>query len=115
MGLGSSDRLFLPMLLEAIRVLEVGIVRDPVDLDLGVILGLGFPASRGGILAWCDTAAPPQFWIASDATSPSARGSSRPSRSPGWPRRGDFPCPAGWRGLSVASQVIPAKRECGIT
>ncbi len=49
------DRLFLPMLLEAIRVLEEGIVRDPVDVDLGVTLGLGFPASRGGILAWCDT------------------------------------------------------------
>jgi 3-hydroxyacyl-CoA dehydrogenase/enoyl-CoA hydratase/3-hydroxybutyryl-CoA epimerase/enoyl-CoA isomerase len=49
------DRLFLPMLLEAIRVLDEGIVRDPADIDAGVRLGLGFPASRGGILAWCDT------------------------------------------------------------
>jgi 3-hydroxyacyl-CoA dehydrogenase/enoyl-CoA hydratase/3-hydroxybutyryl-CoA epimerase/3-hydroxyacyl-CoA dehydrogenase/enoyl-CoA hydratase/3-hydroxybutyryl-CoA epimerase/enoyl-CoA isomerase len=48
------DRLFLPMLLEAIRVLDEGIVRDPADIDAGVKLGLGFPASRGGILAWCD-------------------------------------------------------------
>ena len=49
------DRLFLPMLLEAIRVLDEEIVRDPADIDAGVKLGLGFPASRGGILAWCDT------------------------------------------------------------
>jgi 3-hydroxyacyl-CoA dehydrogenase / enoyl-CoA hydratase / 3-hydroxybutyryl-CoA epimerase / enoyl-CoA isomerase len=49
-----TDRLFLSMLVEAIRVLEEGIVRDAADVDLGVVLGLGFPASRGGVLAWCD-------------------------------------------------------------
>jgi 3-hydroxyacyl-CoA dehydrogenase/enoyl-CoA hydratase/3-hydroxybutyryl-CoA epimerase/3-hydroxyacyl-CoA dehydrogenase/enoyl-CoA hydratase/3-hydroxybutyryl-CoA epimerase/enoyl-CoA isomerase len=49
------DRLFLPMLLEAIRVLEEGIVGSPADADLAVVLGLGFPASRGGLLAWCDS------------------------------------------------------------
>lgn len=48
------DRLFLPMLVEAIRVLDEEIVLDPADIDAGVKLGLGFPASRGGILAWCD-------------------------------------------------------------
>lgn len=49
------DRLFLPMLLEAIRVLGDKVVNDPADVDRGVVLGLGFPASRGVILAWCDT------------------------------------------------------------
>jgi 3-hydroxyacyl-CoA dehydrogenase/enoyl-CoA hydratase/3-hydroxybutyryl-CoA epimerase/3-hydroxyacyl-CoA dehydrogenase/enoyl-CoA hydratase/3-hydroxybutyryl-CoA epimerase/enoyl-CoA isomerase len=49
-----ADRLFLPMLLEATRALEDGIVDDPEDVDRGVILGIGFPASRGGILGWCD-------------------------------------------------------------
>jgi 3-hydroxyacyl-CoA dehydrogenase / enoyl-CoA hydratase / 3-hydroxybutyryl-CoA epimerase / enoyl-CoA isomerase len=49
-----TDRLFLPMLLEAIRVIEEGIARGPADVDLGLRLGLGFPASRGGILGWCD-------------------------------------------------------------
>jgi 3-hydroxyacyl-CoA dehydrogenase/enoyl-CoA hydratase/3-hydroxybutyryl-CoA epimerase/3-hydroxyacyl-CoA dehydrogenase/enoyl-CoA hydratase/3-hydroxybutyryl-CoA epimerase/enoyl-CoA isomerase len=52
------DRLFLPMLIEAIRVLDEKIVRDPADIDAGVRLGLGFPASRGGILAWCDALGP---------------------------------------------------------
>jgi 3-hydroxyacyl-CoA dehydrogenase/enoyl-CoA hydratase/3-hydroxybutyryl-CoA epimerase/3-hydroxyacyl-CoA dehydrogenase/enoyl-CoA hydratase/3-hydroxybutyryl-CoA epimerase/enoyl-CoA isomerase len=49
------DRLFISMLLEAIRVLEDDIVRNPADIDAGVILGLGFPKTRGGILGWCDT------------------------------------------------------------
>jgi hypothetical protein len=43
------------MLLEAIRAVDDGIVRDPADVDIGVTLGLSFPASRGGILAWCDS------------------------------------------------------------
>jgi 3-hydroxyacyl-CoA dehydrogenase/enoyl-CoA hydratase/3-hydroxybutyryl-CoA epimerase/enoyl-CoA isomerase len=50
-----TDRLFLPMLLEATRVLEEKIVREPADVDMGLILGIGFPPFRGGILRWCDT------------------------------------------------------------
>jgi 3-hydroxyacyl-CoA dehydrogenase / enoyl-CoA hydratase / 3-hydroxybutyryl-CoA epimerase / enoyl-CoA isomerase len=49
-----TDRLFLPMLLEATRVLEENIVRDPADCDMGLILGIGFPPFRGGVLRWCD-------------------------------------------------------------
>jgi 3-hydroxyacyl-CoA dehydrogenase len=50
-----THRLFLPMLVEAIRVLMEGIVREPGDVDMGLILGIGFPAFRGGILRWADT------------------------------------------------------------
>ena len=50
-----TDRLFLPMLVEASLVLSEGIVRDPADVDMGLILGIGFPAFRGGILRWADT------------------------------------------------------------
>ena len=53
-----TDRLFLAMLLEAIRVLDEGIVRDPADVDMGLILGIGFPPFRGGILRWADTEGP---------------------------------------------------------
>jgi 3-hydroxyacyl-CoA dehydrogenase/enoyl-CoA hydratase/carnithine racemase len=49
------DRLLLPMLLEALRVLDEGIVRDGRDIDLAVIHALGFPAFRGGLLAWGDS------------------------------------------------------------
>src|SRR6266571_595764 len=31
-----------------------GIVREPGDVDMGLILGIGFPAFRGGILRWAD-------------------------------------------------------------
>lgn len=48
------DRLFLPMLCEATRILEESIVRDPSDIDMGLILGTGFPPFRGGILRWAD-------------------------------------------------------------
>jgi 3-hydroxyacyl-CoA dehydrogenase len=50
-----TDRLVIPMLLEAVRVLEEGIVRDGRDIDLAVIHALGFPAFRGGLLAWADS------------------------------------------------------------
>jgi 3-hydroxyacyl-CoA dehydrogenase/enoyl-CoA hydratase/3-hydroxybutyryl-CoA epimerase/3-hydroxyacyl-CoA dehydrogenase/enoyl-CoA hydratase/3-hydroxybutyryl-CoA epimerase/enoyl-CoA isomerase len=49
-----TDRLFLPMLTEASRVLTEGIVRDPADVDMGLILGIGFPPFQGGILRWAD-------------------------------------------------------------
>ncbi len=50
-----TDRLFLPMLNEASLVLSEGIVREPGDVDMGLILGIGFPAFRGGILRWADS------------------------------------------------------------
>jgi 3-hydroxyacyl-CoA dehydrogenase/enoyl-CoA hydratase/3-hydroxybutyryl-CoA epimerase/3-hydroxyacyl-CoA dehydrogenase/enoyl-CoA hydratase/3-hydroxybutyryl-CoA epimerase/enoyl-CoA isomerase len=50
-----QDRLFLPMLTEASRVLTEGIVREPGDVDMGLILGIGFPAFRGGLLRWADS------------------------------------------------------------
>jgi 3-hydroxyacyl-CoA dehydrogenase/enoyl-CoA hydratase/carnithine racemase len=50
-----ADRLLLPMLLEALRALDEGIVRDGRDVDLAVIHALGFPAFRGGLLAWGDS------------------------------------------------------------
>ncbi|HUT09038.1 MAG TPA: hypothetical protein VMY42_00945, partial [Thermoguttaceae bacterium] len=43
------------MVLEATRILQESKVRDPRDIDLGVLFGLGFPASRGGLLWWADT------------------------------------------------------------
>ncbi len=50
-----TSRLFLPMVLEATRILEEKIVRDVRDVDLGVIFGLGFPPFKGGLLFWADT------------------------------------------------------------
>jgi 3-hydroxyacyl-CoA dehydrogenase / enoyl-CoA hydratase / 3-hydroxybutyryl-CoA epimerase / enoyl-CoA isomerase len=49
------DRLFLPMVLEATRILAEVPDCDSRLIDLGLILGLGFPESRGGLLGWADS------------------------------------------------------------
>jgi 3-hydroxyacyl-CoA dehydrogenase/enoyl-CoA hydratase/3-hydroxybutyryl-CoA epimerase/3-hydroxyacyl-CoA dehydrogenase/enoyl-CoA hydratase/3-hydroxybutyryl-CoA epimerase/enoyl-CoA isomerase len=49
-----TDRLILPMLLEATRILDEAIVREPAHVDMGLIMGIGFPTFRGGLLKWCD-------------------------------------------------------------
>lgn len=102
-----SARLFLPMLLEATRVLEEGRVGHPRDVDLAVILGLGFPAARGGLLYWADTLGVRQV-LARLATLDSLGPRARPTapllemaRSGGrfyrWPLRGTSRILAGLR------------------
>jgi 3-hydroxyacyl-CoA dehydrogenase/enoyl-CoA hydratase/3-hydroxybutyryl-CoA epimerase len=48
-------RLVLPMINEAARCLESGLVRSPEQVDLGMVLGTGFPPFRGGLLRHADT------------------------------------------------------------
>ncbi len=49
-----TDRLFLPMLLEATRVLEDKLVHDVRDVDSALIFGIGFPPFKGGLFFWAD-------------------------------------------------------------
>jgi 3-hydroxyacyl-CoA dehydrogenase/enoyl-CoA hydratase/carnithine racemase len=49
-----TDRLFLPMLVEATCALEDRLVRDVRDVDLALIYGIGFPPFRGGLFFWAD-------------------------------------------------------------
>ena len=49
-----AARLLSAMVLEAARILHEGKVRDPRDIDLAMVFGLGFPESRGGLLFWAD-------------------------------------------------------------
>lgn len=48
------DRLMLPMLIESSRCLEEQIVASPIEADLALVYGLGFPPFRGGIFRWAD-------------------------------------------------------------
>ena len=48
------DRLLLPMVNEAARVLSEGVAASARDLDLAMITGAGFPAFRGGLLRHAD-------------------------------------------------------------
>ncbi len=50
-----QDRILFPMLLEATRVLDEQIVENARDVDLGLIMGIGFPPFRGGLLFWADS------------------------------------------------------------
>ena len=69
------------MLLEATRVLEEGIVREPGDVDMGLILGIGFPPFQGGMLRWCDTVGAGRILERlANYSQRSASGSSRPRR-----------------------------------
>ncbi len=46
------QRLFLPMVDEAIRCLHDKIVEHPWQVDFALTYGIGFPAFRGGLLTW---------------------------------------------------------------
>ena len=48
------DRIILPMMDEAARCLDEGIVQDPDYVDLALILGTGFPPFKGGLLRFAD-------------------------------------------------------------
>jgi len=48
------ERCWLQMLNETARCMEEGIIKDPADVDIGVIFGFGFPPFRGGLLQEAD-------------------------------------------------------------
>lgn len=47
-------RMILPMVDEAARCLEEKVVRRPREIDLCMVLGMGFPPFRGGLLRYAD-------------------------------------------------------------
>jgi 3-hydroxyacyl-CoA dehydrogenase/enoyl-CoA hydratase/3-hydroxybutyryl-CoA epimerase/enoyl-CoA isomerase len=48
------ERMMLPMLFESSRCLEEKIVASPMELDLSLLYGLGFPPFRGGVMRQAD-------------------------------------------------------------
>ncbi|CAI9758987.1 unnamed protein product [Fraxinus pennsylvanica] len=49
------EMIFFPVVNEACRVLDEGIVVQASDLDVASVLGMSFPSYRGGIVFWADT------------------------------------------------------------
>jgi 3-hydroxyacyl-CoA dehydrogenase / enoyl-CoA hydratase / 3-hydroxybutyryl-CoA epimerase len=49
-----QERMVLPMINEASRILADGIVKTPGEVDLGMIMGTGFPPFRGGLMRYAD-------------------------------------------------------------
>jgi 3-hydroxyacyl-CoA dehydrogenase/enoyl-CoA hydratase/3-hydroxybutyryl-CoA epimerase len=53
-----AELLVLPMIDESCRCLEERVVRRPREIDLCVVLGMAFPAFRGGLLRYADALGP---------------------------------------------------------
>ncbi len=51
----SLNRMILIMINEAARCLEEGIIEDAGVVDIGMIMGTGFPPFRGGLLRYADS------------------------------------------------------------
>lgn len=49
------DRAMLPMINEAARCLQEKVIDKPAYLDMALILGIGFPPFRGGLLRYADS------------------------------------------------------------
>ncbi|KAJ3694535.1 hypothetical protein LUZ60_010015 [Juncus effusus] len=49
------EMIFFPVVNEACRVMDEGIVVQASDLDISSVLGMGFPKYRGGLVFWADT------------------------------------------------------------
>ncbi|HSV53031.1 MAG TPA: fatty acid oxidation complex subunit alpha FadB [Burkholderiaceae bacterium] len=48
------ERLMLAMIVEAAHAVEEGVVATPAELDMALLLGIGFPAYAGGPLKYAD-------------------------------------------------------------
>ena len=48
-------RLLHPQALEAVRAIEEGVIEDPIDADVGAVLGWAFPAAYGGVIGYIET------------------------------------------------------------
>lgn len=54
------DRMMLPMVNEAARCLDEGVADSAVEIDMALILGIGFPRHLGGVLHWADRTGLPE-------------------------------------------------------
>lgn len=56
------EMILFPVVNEACRVLEEGVVVRASDLDVASVFGMSFPSYRGGIVFWADTVGPSHIY-----------------------------------------------------
>lgn len=61
------ERMMLPMLLEAVRCLQEGVAGSAAELDMAMLLGVGFPSYLGGPLQYADWLGLPQVLARGEA------------------------------------------------
>jgi len=49
------ERLMIPMCLEVVRCLDEKIISNPIDADMGLLMGIGFPLFRGGAVRYMES------------------------------------------------------------
>ncbi|KAK9947662.1 hypothetical protein M0R45_003276 [Rubus argutus] len=54
--------ILFPVVNEACRILDEGVVIRAADLDIASVLGMSFPSYRGGIVFWADTIGPKHIY-----------------------------------------------------
>jgi len=57
-----AEMILFPVVNEACRVLDEGVVVRASDLDVASVLGMSFPSYRGGIVFWADTVGPKHIY-----------------------------------------------------
>ncbi len=60
-------RTMVPMINEAVRCLEEGIIATPAEGDMALLYGLGFPPFRGGVFRYLDTIGLDRFIAMADS------------------------------------------------
>jgi len=61
-----EKRLLYAQSLEAVRAMEEGVIENPIDADVGSVLGWAFPSAYGGVIGLIDTVGPAEFVAACD-------------------------------------------------
>ncbi|AMO56720.1 multifunctional fatty acid oxidation complex subunit alpha [Endozoicomonas montiporae] len=59
-------RMMIPLGLETVRTLEEGIVQSAIEADMALVMGIGFPVFRGGILKYIDAMGVSEFVTLAD-------------------------------------------------
>ncbi|KAL0873025.1 hypothetical protein Bca101_022730 [Brassica carinata] len=74
------EMILFPVVNEACRVLDEGVVIRASDLDVASVLGMSFPSYRGGIVFWADTVGPKYIYERLKRLSETYGGFFKPSR-----------------------------------
>uniref|UniRef100_A0A0D3DND6 Uncharacterized protein n=1 Tax=Brassica oleracea var. oleracea TaxID=109376 RepID=A0A0D3DND6_BRAOL len=74
------EMILFPVVNEACRVLDEGVVIRASDLDVASVLGMSFPSYRGGLLFWADTVGPKYIYERLKRLSETYGGFFKPSR-----------------------------------
>lgn len=56
------EMILFPVVNEACRVLDEGVVAQASDLDIASVLGMSFPSYRGGLVFWADAIGPKHIY-----------------------------------------------------